>query len=191
MAQSILGYRLNGKTFSMFVSDNSDFDLLGADLVEMIFHMSHKDNAWGDLKNRLSGITIVKNSDKVHKEDIEKYGDFYQPNMNNRDKIDWTTLLWKLQSVEVFNQVLLGNVSHFVDSTEFGFDWKHCEYGYIINLDEMSFDVYYGLHDEYGSYPFDKKEDRPSKGIRLVKKFSMADIPNTWIEICDEIIGKW
>lgn len=187
MARGVLGFKIKNEYKVQYIDKNADFELLGADCVEFIqFTQQFDKKGLQDLKRRLSGVYLVNNKEDFPTEqNLKDYASFYTGNVNNKEKIDWYTLLAKLQSIDFFVQVKEGNVNHIVDGIDFGSEVGHCEYGYIFDFDENQWSVYYGLEEVKGDKPFDKTE----LGIRLIKSFPFEDIPSTWMEACDEKIN--
>lgn len=67
------------------------------------------------------------------------------------------------------------------DQTEFAGDGLFCEYGYVIDLDKYSFEVYEGfgkkiLSDDERFKPFEK-ENKEYKPIRLIKSYDLNNLP--------------
>lgn len=190
MAKGSLGFILDGNYKAQYIGENAEFELLGEDIVEFL-RIVVGTRSVDMLKQALSKVEMVDSLvDFPTEKQIHRYAEFYQGNINNTKKVDWYTLLAKLQNADWFVKAIDGKVSHIVNGVDFGNEYQHCEYAYIINLDTQTFDVYLGLDKVKGDYPFDQEEF----GCRLMYKFPLSNIPQSWVVVIDEIVRtgtKW
>ena len=189
MSKGVLGFKINNKTYVQYVGNNAQFELLGEDLADFVRAIrAYKDGeGWERFKDNISSVELVSSKDDVpEKIHLDMYKSYYRSNMNNKEIIDWYTLLSGVQNVDWFVGVASGKIGHIVDGFSFASEVSHCEYGYILDLDENLFSVYYGLEEVKGNSPFDNTEF----GIRLVKSYPLLDIPLTWASDADEVVKR-
>lgn len=114
-------------------------------------------------------LRLVNETDRASDEDVKLYGKFSDPGVGSRDSHDWYVLLRKLQG-ELKSTLKTGVM---IDNHRFLADSLFCEYAYIVNLDEATFEVYRGFQ----SHKHDKGR---YAGLALVGTFDLADIPSNW-----------
>lgn len=98
------------------------------------------------LKSRARDIQWVSAKNAPSPDEIKRYKPFAGFKEVYPGKLDdWFFLLHKTQGVAGLVYLLTGQLDHFVDNTNFLNDSLMCEWGYIINFDAHTLDVYEGL----------------------------------------------
>lgn len=151
--RGVTGYVANGKWYVMYNHSDSYPRWLGMRVLE--FCKTVKD--WDLVKERVAQVQLVEGEDEVNQEVRELYYQYYSnPNiivgsLNAQDKSanTWYWFLRNLQGAEILREIASGNVKHMIDNHLFMRDSLFCEWGYIVDLDEMVLRVYKGINKKF------------------------------------------
>lgn len=144
--RGVTGFVLDGKRYTMYNHSDSYPEWLGQQMVE--FCKTVKD--WDAVKEKVKNVKLVKNSRKpATKKWAIKYARYWEnPNVTLWGQPqpalpDWYWLLHNLQGVGILREIIEGNVGHMLDADGFLEDDLFCEWGYLINLDNKTLEVYH------------------------------------------------
>jgi hypothetical protein len=173
---------------------------VGSDLVEELMEFSRE-----DLIAAFKRIRMVKgNPSKANQERYRKIADL---GVSKQETGDWYCLLrqcqgtlrpwvtgevsWKSYDSEKghkLHKVKLDKpVGHMLDASDFPTDSLFCEWGYIVNLDNNTFEVYQGSQKashnsgRFAKLKVEQPEHRTSVyyPIKLVATFDLDNLPNS------------
>jgi len=146
--RGIIGHKLNGTHYGAYNHYDSNPDGLGKEALEFIAKVN-KDKGWATLKERIEALKYVKESDTPDVDIAKSMAQRYS-NVSNavRTKayvgMDWYNLLRDIQGVGYYDEIYAGRLGYYIDSIDFIRDSLFCEYAYIMNLDDMTLDMYLG-----------------------------------------------
>lgn len=135
------------------------------------------------------GMTILNFLKNV---DLESFNQFLEnvsfltnEEIATLDNTDWKATypyLSRDYGGKILNEIMdrEGNVK-LVDDSEFGKDSLFCEYAYVVNLDDMTFEVYTGFvgeKDQQSNRFYLEKPDRGYYGCKLLKVFDLKNLPS-------------
>lgn len=147
--RGIIGHKLNGTHYGAYNHHDSYPDGLGKEALEFIAKVN-KDKGWEALKERIEALKYVKESDTPDVDIAKPMAQKYSGVRNVvRTKayvgMDWYNLLRAIQGVGYYNEIYAGRLGYYINSIEFIIDSLFCEYAYIMNLDDMTLDMYLGF----------------------------------------------
>lgn len=170
--RGIYGFLVDGKPYLTYNHYDSYPGGLGVTLVEWLKNSS-KDEL-ENLKDRVLSLKLVSEDQKPNPEDIEKLLSYADLNVGNQSVNAWYSLLRETQGdIEATL-----NCGYMIDNYSFGKDSLFCEWGYIINLDEKSFDVYKGFQSTAPTKGIYVDEDSEMSGyfpINCVKSYKSSE----------------
>lgn len=124
-------------------------------------------------------IVLVKESSDPTEEQIEMCKKYTNLSVSGRSFKDWYCLLRDTQgNLEVYKDGL----KYMVDSQNFIKDSLFCEYGYIINLDDNTFEVYEGFQEVPNNNRYACDPNRGYYNCRLLIAYPLNNIPVNWID---------
>lgn len=122
---------------------------LGADVVTFINEMNAKEGSWKKLEKRVAQLKLVDEDAKPTPTQVYHYAGLYaNTEVGTRTLKDWYCLLRESQGIETLRGVYEGRLKHIINYFDFLKNSLFCEYGYIINLDDGTFDFYRGYNKE-------------------------------------------
>jgi len=167
---------------------------LGADVVDFINYMNNEGD-WNQLKKNVAKLKLVDEDSIPSEKQINRYLNVYcDTSVSEQSPTDWYCLLRGAQGVETLWGVYNGKLRHIIDSFDFLTDSLYCEYGYIINLDDMTFDFYRGNNNTpYASTKLPVDMGKFDEGVYrnigekfypcfLRVEFELAKPPQNWIK---------
>ena len=116
------------------------------------------------------------------REEIELLGQYVDLGVGGRSTSDWYCLTRLLQG-ELAATLKAGLM---LDGRAFLDDSLFCEWAYIVNLDEWTFEVYEGFQrnrHERGRYATDRPTDGDYYPVALVKSWPLDGVPRNWANI--------
>ena len=139
-----VGFILNGQYKASYNHFDSYPTGLGQDMADFVNKVNAEDG-WGKFKKEAKKVKLVISAKKPTKAQIEKYIGFSNIGVGSGSVEDWYCLLRETQGAVSLEKIYEGTLSHMIDSVNFIKDSLFCEWAYIINLDEMTFDIYQGF----------------------------------------------
>lgn len=183
--RGLMGIRSDSKDHFQYVHFDCYPSGLGANLVKEIKTMVKNLPRWKELANKLKDI---EPKSKPTDKEIKRLSKYANTGVSTGDLTEWYVLLRNLQG-ELKKTLRSGYIEH---KPEWIADSLYCEYGYIVNLDENTFEVYVGFQHEKDKNPQNRYRDMPlakysSDSIyypcKLVATFKLDSIPKDWDRI--------
>jgi hypothetical protein len=176
-----IGIRIDGQDKIAYSHFDSYPDGLGKDAVKFI----RKWLADGREKMRDAGRALILIDEKIPPtaEQKAKLAPVTDLGVSKQSTDDWYCLTRKLQG-DLGGYLKYGVIP---DGHAFLKDSLFCEWAYVVNLDDFSFEVYRGFQNAphtNGRYA-GLGEDRGYYPVALVKAFALDDIPRNWIKQVD------
>lgn len=137
--RGIFGFRSGQRDFITYNHFDSYPSELGAKVVRFI-----RDDDLSTLPARVQALRLVPEDGMASAEDVDRLARFADPSVSTRDLAEWYVLLRGTQG----NPAKVLEAGVMIDSHEFVKDSLFCEWGYIINLDENTLEVYRGFQDQ-------------------------------------------
>jgi hypothetical protein len=116
---------------------------------------------WVKIKQAVRELRLVDPADKPTPGDVARLAPMTNLNVGEQSVDDWYCLLREAQG----NLIDLLSVGYMLDAHDFIYDSLFCEWGYILNLDTLEFEIWqgfqhapdptnrYGTADRRGYYP--------------------------------------
>jgi len=164
---------------------------LGQEMVSLIMRIN-KEKKWDVFSKKMEEIKFVDDDQEPTEEERNIYSKYHQ---NVSSGTDWYSLLRDLQGTGLFEEILNGeDIQHMINSNGFIEDSLFCEYAYIINLQNGTFEVYEGFQSEpQKGNRFGEKADERSSGdyypCALREVINFEDVSEEWMNSIDERIS--
>lgn len=130
-----------------------------------------------EVREAAAKLRLVNNDEPATDEDIACLGTKYaDTNVSTRELTEWYVLLRGTQG----NPEAILDAGVMIDGSDFPCNSAMCEYGYLIDLDENTFEVYVGFQrDRHGDGRF--ANDTANSGgyypVRLVATWFLDNLP--------------
>ena len=136
---------------------------------------------WDDVKSQ--AVTLVSApSEDATPDQVKKYAKYADTRVSTRNPCEWYVLLRGTQGS--IARILDAGI--FINSNDFILDSLFCEYGYILNLDDMTLELYQGFQKKRHSAGRYSTTELPESfdyfPCALVGSYSLTDIPDNWAE---------
>lgn len=165
--RGIYGFRLNGEDKFVYNHSDSYPDYLGRKMTnDLAAILREKGIAW--LKEKVVALRLVDDD-----------GEPTEVPPNLQAKKDWYTTLRDCQGDIV--KTLEAGVA--CESNSFIYDSLFCEWGYVVNLDAETLEIYKGYQKKsHGKGRYSEKRDAEYWGCALVKEIPFAELDDTWVD---------
>ncbi len=183
------GFRVNNKDYVSYNHSDSYPSYLGEELLAQTKELLKK-YSLNELKEKVKSIKLVKDSGKPTKTEIAKLKQFTNLSVGGQNNKDWYCLLREMQGQLVLNL----ESGYMLDSSDFLLDSVFCEWAYILNLDNETFEIFKGFVNEKGDGRYDsiKTKSAPgfidSYGVRLVVAYPFDKIPE--LQSVDSLVSS-
>ncbi len=139
--RGVTGFKIDGKLKITYNHSDSYPEWLGQRMVEFckIYFPENIEQA----KKRVRKVVMVSNKKKPTRNQIEKYKKYSDLGVSENNYFDWYCLLRRLQGIPILNEILQGRVYHMYNYETFLRDELDCQWGYIINLDDETLEVWH------------------------------------------------
>jgi hypothetical protein len=174
--RGILGVRVNGVDKLTYNLSDSYPSWLGKNVVELCRELSRQ-QLWADVKIRAEKLQSVPDTEPTP-EEIERYSRFLDTNVSTGSPREWYALLRGTQGS--LAKILDSGV--YISANDFIADSLFCEFGYIVNLDDMTLELYEGYQREKhskGRYA-DLEGNEDFFPCALVAAHPLDAIPENW-----------
>lgn len=134
------------------------------------------------IKKIFDQIELVNESDKPTAEQIKNCAPYTDLHVSNQSINDWYCLLRGAQGdLGVYKDGL----RYMIDNHDFIKDSLFCEWGYIINLDNQTLEVYEGFQTEpnHNRYACEPDSDSKYFNCKLIAEFPLDNIPEDWQKV--------
>lgn len=178
----ILGIKVGGVYKATYNHSDSYPENLGTMVVSFCRKLN-RTGQWDRFKEKMMQVVLVKENDVPSQELQERYtkSGYFNDHVSTGSPTEWYCLLKNLQDGIILQEIFRGACQHMIDSFEFLTNSLYCEYAYIINLDDMTLELYKGRNttpDENSPLPFEQKKDEDGYyPVRLVKSYKLSAIP--------------
>lgn len=178
------GFRLGGLDKITYNHYDSYPEHLGTLIVEWLKTAISK-NAIKATIEAVENLRLVTEDSEPTSEDIQQLARFTDRTVNRGAIDDWYVLLRRAQPSEGIEKVLDAGI--ILDAKAFLANSLFCEYAYIVNFDDMTFEVYRGFQrtrHQSGRYA-SATQLRDYYPVALVKALPLDEInlwANTWVE---------
>lgn len=196
--RGVYGFVSGGELKITYNHSDSMPAALGERVVDFCRHMN-KEQLWQDLKTRLKGVALVQENDKVPEDVLQQRKYATLAKTLKKDGVDatWYNLLRPYMGGEMLWKISKGEVSHMVDMQAFPKTSLFCEYCYIIDLDNMTLDIFVGNQKSPSEgNPFgDKAETFGGTDYypcKMVASFYLDKLPagDKWVEPVNEAVKQ-
>lgn len=168
------------------------FDSYPEGLGEEVVDFCRSVRNWKLFKDRIRKVKLVSDFDPPTKSQIKKYKKYADPSVSTKQLTEWYVLLRKTQYDKFLKEINSGRLQVMIDNFTFLQDSLFCEFAYILNLDNMTLELYRGFNKKKPNkktypLPFDlleKKDDYYP--VAYLGSYPLKDIPNNWTKIYKE-----
>ena len=170
-ARGAYGFYKNGVNKLTYNHSNSYPSGLGDNIISFL-----KDSDVNELNNIFNDIQLVNELDYPSEEEEKKIKELgYSVNYRGKKENWFGILASSLGDINVYKEGL----TFMLDYNDFILDGLHCEWAYVINLDENCLEIYKGLCDVIGIGRYaDGLNDGSRFGCTLIKSINLDSISN-------------
>lgn len=133
-----------------------------------------------EAREAAAALRLVNSEDIATIEDVERLGARYaNTNVSTRDLTEWYVLLRETQG----DPAAILDAGVMIDSNDFPYDSLFCEYGYLVDFDTETFEVYAGfqeqVHDKgrFAARTGEHKSDTGYAPVALVASWPLTELP--------------
>jgi len=159
---------------------------LGREIVAFIRKVE-EDKGWASFRFKVDGLTMVDENAKMTEDEARKYF----PRKKSFAKLPtWYEAIHNYQNGKILPAILNGEVSHMTDAKTLPKNSMFCHFVYIIDLNNMTFDVYIGQQKnaDNNSYFGKDKNDEGYYPCKFVATWNLSDIPKDWEKQISDIV---
>jgi hypothetical protein len=180
-----MGIRVGGRDFGSYCHCDSYPEGLGKDIVAD-YHAAIEEFGLDGLKQRAASLEVLDQDQKPTAEQKKRLSAFSNTGVSEQTADDPYCLVRNLQG-KLLDTIRTGVI---LDAMDFVKQSLFCEWGYIVNLDEMKLEIYKGIQQKphgKGRYA-DAPPSRSATGTdfyacALINEFQLDSIPENWVEI--------
>lgn len=185
--RGVVGFVADGKWYVMYNHMDSYPSELGMTVLEFCKTIDD----WDDLKEKVKKIELVNDGDAPTPEQSSLYEGY----ASEKKSDNWYDLLRQLQNGRILYEIAVGNVKHMTDDHIFMAYSLHCEWGYVIDLDEMALHVYKGRNEEkpnpmrFNFLPDDIDPNKEEDGfypVKLLHSYNLKKLPEFMLGVTNE-----
>lgn len=152
--RGLVGWVLDGNFHATYNHSDSYPEYLGQRMYELVRTIQNTPLMEDSLRAGLSRLKAVEEDDKPSGPAKTYYKNIglYNGGFSDRNEDDWYCLLREAQGAELFSLVADSKLKHFIESKDFLKDSLFCEWGWVLNFDTRSLEVYKGFWKKPGKY---------------------------------------
>lgn len=183
-----IGFIINNEYKGTYNHYDSNPEVLGQQIVDFAKKLTEI-NGWSTFIQLAKQVKVVDRNNPAPKYLQKKYKKFSNISVGDHTLSDWYCLLNKIQGVETLEKIYSLELEHIIDNSNFIKNSLHCEYGYVLNLDDKTFEFYEGFQQEpqennrFGQEGIEKFENMFFYPCKLVGKCNLLEIPDNWEKI--------
>lgn len=117
---------------------------LGAEIARFLYELTEI-GWWKVFEDKVKIVELLDEEQSPSEELQLRYRIFSDLNVGEEKLSDTYCLLRKVQGIDGWIQIRSGNLEHMIDANDFIKDSLFCEFGYILNFKDKSFDFYKGF----------------------------------------------
>jgi hypothetical protein len=172
--RGMIGVRINGQDKAHYKQFDCYPTAQGVELLAQLRQI-HKEHGWGWLKEHAAVLRCVTTETIATPEEIETFKQYANTKVSSQQITEWYVLLRELQG-ELYTTLKAGVI---LDQHKFIVDSLFCEWAYLVNVDEMTIEIYKGFQKEphsKGRYTT-KEPDEEYYPCALVATYKLDDLP--------------
>ncbi len=171
--RGFISFAVDGETKTAYCHHDSYPDGLGLDVLDWA-----RNADLAAAKTAAQALRVVSDADEPTAEDIARLAPYTNRGVGNRTETpDWYQLLRETQGDPA--AMLAAGVIE--DASEFPADSLFAEWGYVVDFDAQTFEVYggfqHGAHTE-GRFASEAPNDDGYYPVRLIKSWPLGDLPD-------------
>ncbi|MFW6024976.1 MAG: hypothetical protein ACOCRX_01405 [Candidatus Woesearchaeota archaeon] len=197
--RGLIGFKNDDVYKVMYCHSDSYPKGLGDEVVDFINkYLQNKDNI-EQLKENVSNVVMVEQNDTINDIDCDNPQKLLKMLYNKIKEFGEETTCYQLlrdfQGIDIVKEIFNGNISIMHDDFEFFEDSLFMEYGYVINLDDETLDLYRGfnkfpmkeINPLYGRIKNEQGYESDYYPAKFVGSFPInSTIPDDWKNIFDK-----
>ncbi len=161
---------------------------LGKEICALIVRIN-VEKGWETFREKFLSVIPVYPGDVAPDEFVKKYWNPHEDRAPGKGTVEWYNLLQGFRGAKLLSAIYDRDIHHFPVANDFLLD-SLCEYGYVINLDEMTLEYYRGL--QRCPQPDNPHGTKPNMDgyypCRLAATFPLAGVtPATYMDMSDDI----
>lgn len=162
---------------------DSYFEGLGNNIVQFIRNTSIE-----QMNKIFEKIELVNEMDIPTVEQVLDCQKYINLSVSTQSVTDMYCLLRETQGyLEPYRDT---NLKWMINSNNFIKDSLFCEYAYIINLDTNQLEIYTGFNKVKTNNRYNTKPIDGYYQCRIIKKYPLDNIPEFWIDECNDLLEK-
>lgn len=177
------GFILDGKEYITYNHSDSYPNGLGLSLIQ-----DFKAIGESKIREQVKNLILVKENEEPTKEQIKKLIKYADTSVSTGSLKEFYVLLRETQG----DMRATLESGFMIDSAGFLYDSLFCEFAYIFNLDERTFEIYDGFQEKphtQGRYHKGKQANEKYYPVALIVSFPLDAIPeNKFVKIMSLII---
>lgn len=172
--RGLITFRVNGENKACYQQFDAYPDGMGTDVLSFL---RGKDLAI--LKQAVVDLKVVSDATPPTPEQIEALKGYANKNVDNGSLDNWYVLLRETQG----NPEAILACGYVEDSFSFGHDALFCEWAVVVDMDELTYDVYSGFNNGpsvglWSDQPPPSANNSGYTSVTRIASFPLADLPS-------------
>lgn len=176
--RGLVGFQKNGQVKTSYVHMDAYPSGVGIDVLEWVRIITSLDPDLDGLGEAVDALVLVDQDEMPSHTELRK---LKQAGLRPSEDEEWYGVLRGVQG-DLRAALALG---FMVDSNKFGHDSLFCEWGYVLNLDTRTLDLYKGFQESdhtdgwWATHPDPEAHVASSyRSIRRIRSYSLDDLPS-------------
>ena len=158
-------------------------DGLGQDIVDFVKKMDNK-----KFTENIKSVELVDEDAKPTDEQKSACIKYFNSNVSSKSTDEWYCLLRNIQGVAHLEEIEKGDCKYMINGNNFPFESLFCEWAYIINLDNDTFEIYKGFQKSQNDGRFKtENSDNGYFGCQMVKSIPFDNIHEEYKKFIESI----